>query len=123
MMKIGIDIDGVITDIPELFKSITNFGNHEIHIITYRDPKNRQDIIDLLKSSYIRYDHLHIAPDDASMIEWKKAKIIELGIDVMIEDTPEILASLPDNIHRIWVCSPKVYDLNKAIKGMRKSKR
>lgn len=118
-MKIGIDIDGVITDIPDLIKSITNFGSHEIHIITYRDPTDRQDIIDLLRSSYIQYDHLHIAPDDVSMIEWKRNKIVELGIEAMIEDTPEILASLPDNIHRIWVCSPKIYNLNKAINGMR----
>lgn len=116
-MKIGIDIDGVITDIPSIIRSITNDSCHEIHFITYRD--NESEVKDLLLEYNIAYKHIHVAPKDANNIPlWKSQKIIEIGVEAVIEDMPEVLASLPDHIHRIWICQPSIYDLKDAINGM-----
>lgn len=118
-MKIGIDVDGVITDIPEVIMCIANSSKHEIHIITFRN--DRYEVAKLLESHNIHYDYIHYAPEGSHMIDWKKKMVENLGIEVMIEDTPEILAALPRHVKRIWIADPDVYNLSAAIEGMHKS--
>lgn len=115
-MKIGVDIDGVVTEIPDIVRSICNSGNHEIYIITYRD--NKDGVSELLKAYNIYYDEIFTCPSGREMVEWKRSIAINLNIDAMIEDTPEILNSLPSNIKRIWICDPSIYNLQDAIDGM-----
>lgn len=120
-MKIGIDIDGVITEVPDFIKHITSNPDYEVHIITYRDPKGgkRLETRDFLRALDIRFDHLHMTAEDVDMVEWKVSVVKEFGIEMMIEDTPEILAAMPPKVQRLWICNPDVYDLNKAVEVMR----
>jgi hypothetical protein len=115
-MRVGIDVDGVCDFVPGIIRSIVDDPRHEIHIITYRS--GRKETEEFLKELDIRFDHLHMTEDCVRMEIWKKEIVIQNNIEVMIEDTPEILENLPPNVVRIWITDPEIYDMKKAINGM-----
>jgi hypothetical protein len=116
-MNVGIDVDGVCDYVPEIIRSIVNDPSHTIHIITYRSGKEETE--QMLKNLNIRYDKLHMTGYMVDMVEWKREVVVQNNIDIMIEDTPEILAVLPPNVVRIWIADQEVYDLQRAINGMK----
>lgn len=93
-MKIGIDIDGVITDLPEFFAKLSHLWDDEIIIITYRDLKHREKTIEELKSLNIKYSDLIFV----SSFEEKSEVIVKFGISLYFDDQPEFLKSVPDNV-------------------------
>ena len=118
-MIVGIDVDGVCDYVPAIIRSICADPTHTIHIITYRDECDREETKEMLKDLGIRFDSLHMPEDGVRMEDWKRKVVIDNKVELMIEDTPEILAVLPPHVARIWVTDPSVYDLDKAISGMK----
>jgi uncharacterized HAD superfamily protein len=91
-MKIGLDIDGTITDKPEFFALLTQNPNFEVHIITGRDKDwNLATIADLAKWG-IRYDQIHYADN------WlDKGRICaEQGLEIMFDDMDEYIKHIPE---------------------------
>ena len=121
MKKIGIDLDYTITEMPWFFAPLTaalKLAGHEIHIVTYRDREDRAETEAELQELKIQYDQLHLPEDDALPAAWKADVCTRLGLDLMIDDAPEVLAALPAGIKRLWVCDPEVFDLDVCIKAM-----
>ncbi len=91
--KLGLDLDGVITEAPEFFSAWTHSWPGEVVIITYRRdrPKAIQDLAD----RDIRYDQLVLV----DRFEAKAEAIVALGVDFYIDDQPEMLMSIPADVH------------------------
>jgi hypothetical protein len=109
-MNIGIDIDGTISESPQFFALLSRVlraAGHQVHIITYRDP-SPQSVAETkqeLASWKIAYDALHI-PDDGLSIgmgEWKRDVANATNLDIMIDDSLEVLAAMPKKVLRFWV--------------------
>lgn len=121
MKKIGIDLDYTITEMPWFFAPLTaalKQAGNEVHIITYRDREDRGEAESELRELQIQYDQLHLPEDDALPAAWKAAVCARLGLDLMIDDAPEVLAALPPATKRLWICDPEVFDLGVCIKAM-----
>lgn len=124
-MKIGLDLDGTITDAPEFFSLLTNLftPQHEVHIITYRDD-NKEDVAAELKSYGITFTDIHLPPwEEKDAPAWKRKIAKELDLDVMFEDSPEVLDQMPDKVKRFWICNPEVINLQSAIMGLKSDAR
>jgi uncharacterized HAD superfamily protein len=94
-MKVGVDIDGTITDYPEFFSTLIRSDIFEIHIITGRDPSwHEETISDLDKFGISKFEKIHYAND------WSdKGKIcVDNNIKVLFEDMDEFIASIPDSV-------------------------
>ena len=118
-MNIGIDLDDTITAMPEFFSVITEAliqKKHRIHIITYRDDRN--DAVGDLNRLAIQYTQVHLPTGTVDMAEWKRQVAIETDLDIMIDDSPEVLNKLPSKCKRIWLCDRDVFDLSVCIKAM-----
>lgn len=119
-MKIGLDLDDTITELPEFFsiftKALIKCG-HEIYIITYRD--DREYTVDELRKYDVAYTDLILSIGDETPPQFKARIARKLKIDVMIDDSPENLAAMPDGVKRMWVCDPNIFDLKKCIKAMK----
>lgn len=120
-MNIGIDLDDTITDMPEFFTVICAAflsAGHEVHIITYRDD-NKEAKSDLDEHD-IKYTALHLPPENVKNAEtWKAQVAKELNLDLMIDDSPEVLAALPKTCKRMWLCDREVFDLGACIRAMK----
>lgn len=119
-MKVGLDIDGTIDEKPDFFRLMTKVlieSGHEVHILTYRD--DRLEAIADLEKHQISYTALYLPNEGDKHHTWKGVLAGEIGLDMMIDDSPEVLANMPKNVLPLWVCNPEVFDLNKAIEGMR----
>jgi hypothetical protein len=57
------------------------------------------------------------------MVEWKVKKIMELGIDLMIDDCPEVLSALPPHIKRLWMADPEVFNLKSCVTALKADNR
>ena len=57
-LKLGLDLDGVITETPEFFSAWTHSWPGEVVIITYR--KDRQKAVQDLADRNIRYDEFAV---------------------------------------------------------------
>jgi hypothetical protein len=121
-MIIGLDLDGTISELPELFSLLSQAlveAGHEVHVITFRDPRSEDEVRVELAEHGIRYTGLHLpAMDVSSMEEWKGTLAAELGLDAMFEDSPEVLAAMPPGVKRVWICDPEWHDLRSCIRGM-----
>lgn len=118
-MRIGIDLDGTILDMPAFFSILSHAlmaEGHEVHVITYRD--NRELAVRDLEASAIRYTGLHLPETMIDAREWKRARADELSLDLMIDDSPDVLAAMPPSVKRLWLCDPALYNLDKAIGGL-----
>ena len=121
-MIIGIDLDYTISAWPEWFSVVTRAlvrDGHEVHVLTHREPGTETGIRAELAEFGIEYTALHLPEDDLSAREWKPMKAEALRLEMMIEDSPEVLARMPMGIHRMWICDPEVFDLDVCIAAMR----
>jgi len=118
-MIIGLDLDCTITELPELFSLLTSAlvdAGHEVHVITYRPPGTETQVRATLAELGIRYTWLHLPPAPVSAPEWKAVVAAELGLDLMIEDSPEVLARMPAGVQRLWLCDREVFDLDACVR-------
>ncbi|MCE5186376.1 MAG: hypothetical protein LLF76_09650 [Planctomycetaceae bacterium] len=93
-MKIAIDLDATITMYPKVFSAFSKAfkaAGHEIHVVTDRVPGTESDIKRMLDELDIAYDIIHVAKDKASYI-------LELGIEVLFDDTDQYFIELPENV-------------------------
>ncbi len=109
-MNVGIDIDGTISEAPELFTLLSRVlraAGHKVHIITYRDPapasveETKRELADWK----IAYNALHLPEDKLGigMGEWKGQIAEQLGLDIMFDDALEVLEAMPKRVLRFWV--------------------
>jgi len=93
-LKIGIDIDGTITEHPEFFVALSKalYPKHDIHILTGRDEADRDYTVAELEIWGIHYHHLHIVN-----AEWpEKGRICtEESLDVLFDDMDEFIHHIP----------------------------
>lgn len=102
-VKVGLDMDGTITDHPEFFSALSKSDQFEIHIITGRGPENEDMTVKELQEYGIRYDQIHFV--DA--IWDQKGKVCEkLGINVMFDDMDEFIQHIPESTMVFKVRNP-----------------
>ena len=120
-MNVGIDLDGTITECPLLFTALTKglrAMGHHIHIITFRSER-KEEVAKTLDKLDVTYDEIHLPGDnDVNLVAWKRRIAASFKITVMIDDMPEVLSEMPENVTRLWVCQPEHYDLKKIIKTL-----
>ena len=107
-MNIGIDIDGTITENPQFFALLSatlKTAGHKVHVVTYRDPESVEETKQELADWKISYDALHLPNSDSNlgMGEWKSDVAEQLSLDIMIDDSLEILAAMPERTLRFWI--------------------
>jgi hypothetical protein len=84
-MKFAFDVDGVISEMPELFRALTialKAAGHEIIILTDFDEHFRSHCENELALMGIAYDKLVITPN-------KQAYFIEHAVDYALDDDAE----------------------------------
>ncbi len=121
-MIIAIDLDNTISDAPEFFSVVATAlvdAGHEVHIITYREVGTHDDVRAELREFGIRYTQLHLPQSDCSAPEWKAELAVKLGVDVMIEDSPEVLSRMPSTVRRLWLCDATVFNLDTCVRALR----
>jgi len=121
-MRIGIDLDDTITELPWLFEILTRGlkeAGHEIHIITYRDEGSSQEVAKELTAYKITYDKIHLPAANRLPAEWKAEVAKALQLDLMFDDSPEVLAGMPATTKRVWLCDPEIFDLRVCIAAMK----
>lgn len=93
-IKVGLDLDGTITDFPDFFAALSQNPQFEVHVITGRGEEHKNVTIAELQKYGIRYDALHLV--DA--IWHKKGEICkELGIQIMFDDMDEFINHIDDS--------------------------
>ena len=122
-MKIGIDFDDTITDMPEFFQILTGalLQKHEVHIISYRDTEI--ELVKELRKLNITYTKAHVPPPNIASWKWKSELAAKLQLDLMIDDSPEVLSQMPANTKRLWLCDPDIFNLNTCILAMKAENR
>lgn len=117
-MRIGLDLDDTITALPEWFSVVTKAlvaAGHEVHVITYRSPGTEAEVQVELAELGIEYTGLHLPTAGELPPAWKSRVAGELELDLMIEDSPEVLVRMPKGTARMWLCDPEVFDLARCI--------
>ena len=125
-MRIGIDLDETISALPEWFAVLSEAmisGGHEVHVITYREPGTEEDVKRELAEHHIRHTVVHLPPPGIDPPSWKSALATRLELDLMIEDSPEVLARMPAGTARMWLCDPEVFDLDICVRALREAPR
>jgi len=123
-MNIGIDLDYTISALPEFFSVLAAAlvdGGHQVHVITYREVGTEEQVRGELEQLRIRYTQLHLPRRACSAPQWKAELAASLGLDVMIEDSPEVLSRMPVSVQRMWVCDPEVFDLEACVEVLHKT--
>ena len=89
-IKIGLDIDGTITEHPEFFAALSQSEKFEVHVITGRGAEDIKDTTAELTALGIRWDKIHHADN------WEdKGRVCkELGIEVMFDDQDEYISRI-----------------------------
>lgn len=94
MIKIGIDVGGVLSKYPEVFKlliELCEFTRHslgvEVHIISDMHPKSLiKDMLELNGIKFMRDEQIHSADYKTHGENCKKVLCESLGIDILIDD-------------------------------------
>ncbi|NCC04178.1 MAG: hypothetical protein EOM37_09085 [Proteobacteria bacterium] len=89
-MRFAFDVDGVISEMPELFAALTSalkLAGHEILIVTDFDESFRKFREEELTSLGIVYDELIITPQ-------KEKIFLERGVDFAFDDDVEYYENL-----------------------------
>ena len=121
-MIVAIDLDNTITDAPEFFAVLTKAlidSGHAVHVITYREPGTEDRARADLDALGIRYSELHLPQDWCEPAAWKAGLAADLGVQIFIEDSPEVLARMPKGVQRLWLCDPEVFDLDACVRALR----
>ena len=107
-MIVGLDMDGTITKHPDLFRILTKglkAEGHSVHIITCRieDEFTRKELSEI----GILYDKLHLMPEQNlkrhTVGQWKKSVCKREGIDILFEDSGDVLIQTADIAHGFFV--------------------
>ncbi|MFQ6035515.1 MAG: hypothetical protein ACE5NM_06670 [Sedimentisphaerales bacterium] len=92
--KIGIDLDGTISEYPEFFrlfsKAMANAGC-KIYIVTDREPRTEDQVKAELKNYGITYHVVKITGDKVSYI-------LGQGIGVLFDDVDHYFVDLPEEV-------------------------
>ncbi len=103
-MKIGLDLDETITEFPAFFALLAGAlidAGHQVHVITYRSPEPDGDnpaTREELDGLGIRYTELHLPDGISDAPQWKARVASAVGLDLMIDDSPEVLAAMPAGV-------------------------
>ena len=93
-MKIGLDLDGTISEYPEFFEIFSRAMAEtgcRIYVITDRTPGTEVDVADELERYGITYHVLKITSDKAKYM-------LEEGISVLYDDRDEYFEKLPEQV-------------------------
>jgi hypothetical protein len=96
-MKVALDIDGTISEHPELFALLSaslRAAGHVVVILTYRDPERAELTRRQLAGWRIEFDQILFAPS----LHGKGELCREHGIDVFIDDQDECIVGTPENV-------------------------
>jgi hypothetical protein len=117
-MLIALDIDDTITRHPAFFAFLSQSliaAGHGVAIVTFRT--DRESTSAELDAWGIAYTHLITAsldPDSEDGTDPWKARICkELGVDVLFDDSPEVLRHVSPSILSLMVVDQDRYDLNR----------
>lgn len=94
ILKIGVDLDGTISEYPEFFRLFTKAmaqAGCRIYIITDRMPGTEAAVADELESYDITYDVLKITGDKAGYI-------LDEGVTVLFDDVDDYFLELPEEV-------------------------
>ena len=92
-LTLGLDLDGVITEAPEFFSAWTHTWPGKVIVITYRN--DRQKAITDVESRNIRYDEIILV----NRFDAKAEVIREHGVNIYVDDQPEMLKSISQGCH------------------------
>lgn len=123
-MRIGIGLDETISALPQWFSILTRAflaSGNEVHVITCREPGTNDEVAEELAQLGVTYTQLHVPIQSVSAPTWKSHLATELGLDMMIDDSPEVLAKMPHGTARLWLSDPEVFDLDVCVKAMSKA--
>ena len=109
-LHIALDIDNTITEAPAFFALLTRvLSTARISVLSFRD--DEREARRLLAELGIRYDDLVLICDpvrgncDGLPWEvWKARTIAALGVDVVFEDMPEVVALVQPPTKVLMVC-------------------
>jgi hypothetical protein len=96
-MKVALDIDGTISEHPELFALLSaslRAAGHTVVVLTYRDPKRVAHTRTELAGWAITYDEIVFADSLAAKAELCRRH----GIDVFIDDQDECIVGVPEGV-------------------------
>ena len=120
-MNIGIDLDDTISSSPEFFAVLSAAflaAGHAVHVVTYREPGTESLVAQELRAHGVPFTALHL-PDPGERPPTFKARVAaSLGLDWMIDDSPEVLARMPAGTRRLWLCDPEVFDLDVCVRAL-----
>ena len=91
-MILGIDLDGCIDEAPAFFSALSNLWQGKVVIITLRDDPKKAKAD--LEEFGIAYDELVLV----SSFDEKAIVIKEKGIEVYIDDQPEMIRDIPSSV-------------------------
>ncbi len=94
--------------------------NYKIVLITAY--KNKKEAEKWLKKNNVEYDQLHIWNGDKSIKEYKSEKVEELGVEIFIDDSKEIINTLPKEIRGFRYNHKKSEEIIDEIKSLLKQK-
>lgn len=89
---IGLDLDGLLDEANAFFVTLTRIWPGQVSIITFRD--DRDKAIQDLERLQITYHHLHLVDS----FDQKAEVITTNDIDVYVDDQPEMLWNVPQNV-------------------------
>jgi len=93
-MKIGVDLDGTISEYPEFFKLFTQAMSQagcKIYVITDRPPGTEDIVTEQLQGYGITYDVMKITGE-------KSDYILKEGIGVLFDDVDQYFVDLPAEV-------------------------
>jgi uncharacterized HAD superfamily protein len=88
-LVLGLDLDGVITEFPDVFRQLTHCWPGRVVVITFRNDSEKasRDVI----ASGIRFDEIVLVSSFAEKVQVVRDRNIALYLD----DQPEMLRGMP----------------------------
>ncbi|MHC4479028.1 MAG: hypothetical protein ACYTEL_25670 [Planctomycetota bacterium] len=93
-LKIGVDLDGTISEYPQFFKVFTKAmaeAGCKVYVITDRMPGTERSVAAELEQYGMTYDTIKITSDKAGFI-------LAEGISVLFDDMNRYFAELPEEV-------------------------
>ena len=105
-MNVGLDIGGTISELPEFFVALTkglHALGHKVYILSFESPLGLSEVRQDLDQWGICYDEVLLLPDDADSATWKGEVAGQLPLDVMVDDTLDLLQNMPPGVKCFWL--------------------
>src|SRR5262249_30291239 len=96
-MKVALDVDGTISEHPELFALLSaslRAAGHAVIVLTYRDPERIDATKTQLADWRITYDEIVFA----GSLSGKGELCRQHGVEVFIDDQDECIVGVPENV-------------------------